>query len=387
MRRQSARFETQIFIYSFLSISLLYLSSCATGISSSDQYAPLNNVAGLQICDQKPAEGTDARLDERIKITIDALLDAGSVNEDNIQVYTIDGARFGGKILLDYEAVMADTTTPGCPQGQPVTRIVIKPGPGVSFLPGQTYKVIFRDRTAQNDSSSTTVLGIAAQGTGARLQQQVVTFKTVNEYANESNSRPVEVLAMTPGKILNRAGDGSNELLQDIVSNYFTFDKRANIQIAWNGYFRHTAWDVTADATTPIPPTPLYSANNPSGFIGVALGTVDSTKQLNALLAALPQTIENPAEWARVLQTQFYNQIPATVESSDRKILTIRPTQDYPDGIGRVTVVILQGFLGRNNRKPQKQQVYVGAFWNQGHYQQDIGMPDLKTILKRELFP
>jgi hypothetical protein len=118
----------------------------------------------------------------------------------------------------------------------------------------------------------------------------------------------------------------------------------------------------------------------------VALGLITSAKQLNNLLAALPQSIDNPLAWATTLQTQFYNQVPATIESSDRKTMYIKPTQDYPAGNGQFVIVILQGFINRASGRGQQQSVYVGGFWHQNQYQIPIGMADPKTWLRDGIF-
>lgn len=388
MRRQSAKFQgLKSKLISILGI--LFLSACSTGIETADQFAPVNNYAGLQICDQKPRDGaTDVALNARIAFTVDAVLDAWSVTKDNIQVWTEDGAQFGGKLLINHEIVRADASTPNCPQNQAVSRIVIAPGSGATFIPGKTYKVLFRDRPSQTDAASEIVLGMAAQGTGARLQQQVRSFKTGTTMIGGQTSS-LEVIGMTPGRILNRNGDGSSRDLGSLLSNYFTIDKRAAIEVSFNTSFKHQSYDNgNPSPTGPIPVMPLYTRSSPTGFLGVAVGVIESINTLDQVLAALGNvTLDNPTAWATALSGFFTNgQLTATLESPDRRNLIIRPTQDYPPTTGQIVVTIVQGFLTRTGGIPQKQRIYVGAFYHQGNFQTDIGMPDPKVWLREGLF-
>jgi hypothetical protein len=224
MRWQSAKLETRN-----LTLSLVFLSAfatgCATGISSADQNAPRNNFKGLEICDQKPAEGAmNVARNATITIVVDDVLDGNSVNEDNIQVLTYNGAKFGGTLLLDHEVVIADATTPGCPQGQPVSRISIAPGSGNKWASNQKHIIFFRDRTSEVDITSPVILGMQAQS-GRRLQEQVVTFTVGNE-STGSSGRALVVDSMTPGRILNLNGDGSPSDLLTLGIDLYTLDNR-----------------------------------------------------------------------------------------------------------------------------------------------------------------
>lgn len=371
---------------SALSLFSLLLSGCEKGLKPS-QFDAINGTAPtLDIVAIDPPMGTqDVKLDQEITITFNQIIDPYSAHPSNFEIFSDSGSRLPTKPFVKTKFV----AHPQFPE-QTVSQIGIMPNG--FFSTEQNYYVLWRDAIPDEEIVQSNIdpsLAGIRNLNGDLMIQGSTYFRTGKDFTPFRKNK-LEILSMSPGKIISQGDNSQGNDLNGIANTYVSLNKRAPIRISFSEGIKSILMNDPGPYTNNIPPTTL-DYNNPERFRGLIIGIIDANTPIADILGSLPDAFANPSGWEQALNGKLIRRLNGTVHTesgrtkngdSPRRVLVFDPSEDYPDTVAQLVFVAVSGFVGISTNKPLKDGIAVGAF---AHYSgfniEGVGFPSIKDIL------
>jgi len=373
-----------------ISASLL-LSACEQGFEPSSRYG-FQSIGGIQVCDHSPAAAAEnVPINSQIFLTLSQVVDVDSFRPENIQLVRVDRTTGtpedtpvpSSNTLVGGRYVQGDGVK--CPANQNLSQIKISPTT-TYFNSNTDYCVRWRGTNEAQPGEDPLLVGIVSP-TGASLRAGGFCFRTgtETEQAGQGASTKPRVISVFPGISVKSYGETSEGwTFADRLIDQITFNKKESIlwefsegQLVSSFDFRPGA-NQNADFNIPW---------SRASFPGVLFAAIPLNSFINDFDEAIPTIrfmpngdVLNASEWDQFVG-QYYNTVRQgrlRTENGRRKMTftldaSCNPISncEWPNGGTHVVVAILQGFVGRNTRKPLEDGVYVHAF----------------TVVARQTFP
>jgi hypothetical protein len=396
MRLSARHYSLQLNNLSLLISCSLLFGACAGGIEQTSSSVPIQNLSNLEICNKEYYDGQHfAALDDVVRIPINApirltfseVVDKYSPYAPNFELFTEDGSRFAGKLLVSHQLFSPPTNHPcyhvprDVNDSTTVSQITLTPNsvPATYLIPSRDYFLILRNRPAQLNAPPEDIsVGIVGNKTHASLQQQSIHFKSGTAAIGIEGRNRLDIVAFGPGSLITMNSETNSSRFRDLLTvKDVTMTPNAPIYITFSEPFRHRVFDAGGNAMADIPRTNLRN------FTGLGVGVIADAQQFGDLMSHVPDAVTNPAAWGQFRDSNLFNALNMTVRSVGRKTLIIEPVpgEFYPDTAAQVVVTIIQGFVARETRVPQRFTNMVGKFIHLSNLTLDHGFGDPRDFV------